>query len=394
MQKQYKTNIASRLLDVFIIIALLDPANIFLKLKTVAFFVIIVCLLFSRIPTSNKYVKAIVFLYIISLVSSLLGRIQGFEINESMFYQYLTTFSVLILLLWYKHFDIIPRLVFPSILLSLLTIGLYVVMLFYPEMEAIIYSYTLEHDTIFQLSHRPYLGMEFISCFYTPLVIVCLPYAYSLYRLHWEKTHKVKNFLLSMLFMTALFCGGNRACFVGLFFTLFIIVMHYQINRGKLKILAMLLVPVIFVSSVVVAYMAATEKEDSNNIKKEHLTSYVKLYEENPLIIVTGMGAGSKFYSKGFGTNTSLVEWQYLEIFRFYGLLGGLFVIGFCWMPMFKVIMNKKNYNEWLPFFVGYSCYMIMSTGNPYLMNSTGMIAVLSGYTYLYQNKKNIGVHK
>lgn len=388
-----KTNIGSKLLDIFITIALLDPANIFLKLKTISFLVTIVYLLFSRIPISNKYVKAIVFLYIISLVSSLLGRIQGFEINESMFYQYLTTFSVLILLLWYKHFDIIPRLVFPSVLLSILTIGLYIVMLFFPEMEAIIYGFTHEHDTIFQLSHRPYLGIEFISCFYTPLVIVCLPYAYSLYRLHWEKKNKIKNLLLCILFMTALFCGGNRACFIGLFFTLFVIVMHYHINNGKLKILAMMLVPVIVVSSVVVVYMAATEKEDSNNVKKEHLDSYVNLYEENPLIIATGMGAGAKFYSKGFGTKTSLVEWQYFEIFRFYGLVGGLFVIGFCWMPMFKVFIKKKNYNEWLPFFVGYSCYMMMSTGNPYLMNSTGMIAVLSGYTYLYHNKKKLSVH-
>lgn len=379
--------VENKILNFFVVVALLDPANIFIGIKSMCFIIFIGILLINKEKTAGKYIPSLILLYFISIISSLMGRLYGYEINEGMFVQYLTTFSVLIILLWYKKFDIISTLQLPSILLSILTISIYVIMIYFPELETAIYAFAKNNDNIFQMSHRIFLGVEFISCYYTPLIIVSIPYAFSLYNFLFEKDNKRKSFVLSILYMTALFCGGNRACLFGVSFVFVIIIIAYLRKKKYFKPLTILIIPIILISATNTLYNAATEKEDSNEIKWKHLQSYEKLYDDNPLLIFTGMGAGGVFYSKGFNAKTPLVEWQYIEIIRWFGIFGGTFLILFCFYPMFYVFSHRKKYLEWLPFVSGYCCYMFMSAGNPYLMNSTGMIAVLTGYTYIYHHK-------
>ena len=383
-----KERIEELLLDIFLIVALLDPANIFIGLKSVFFAAFIICVIVNKEPAYRKYVGGMVLLYIISLLSSVLGRLQGVEVEEHDFIKYLTTFSTLIILLWYYKFDISTKLLFPSILLSILTMGLYVIMLYFPEIEAIVWDFSLQNDHIFQISHRSYLGVEFISCYYTPLIIVSIPCAFSIYKFLFEIQGRKKNFLLSVLFMTALFCGGNKACLGGMGIMIICMFFRFIWVKKNLKHMALFIYPLFLILFVIIAYNAWMEKDKSNDVKREHLESYIDLYSENPQLLITGMGGGAKFYTKGFGESVSLVEWQYLEIIRMFGLLGGTFVIFFCWYPMIHVYKHRNKFDLWYPFVIGYLDYMIMSVGNPYLMNSTGMIVVLTGYTYIYHHTK------
>lgn len=380
-------NIEDLLLNVFLTVALLDPANIFIGLKSVFFMAFILCAIVAKTPVSRKYVGRIVLLYVVSLFSSVLGRLQGVEVDEHDFIKYLTTFSTLIILLWYYKYDILTKILFPSILLSFLTIGLYVIMLYFPETEAVIWNFTQQNDSIFQISHRSYLGVEFISCYYTPLIIVSIPCAFSFYNFIFEKQGRKKNLLLSILFLSALFCGGNKACLGGLGIMIISMFFRFIWVKKNLRHMALFVYPFFFVVFVAIAYNAWMEKDLSNDVKREHIESYIILFNENPQFLISGMGGGAKFYSKGFGDMVPLTEWQYIEIIRMYGLMGGFFVIYFCWFPMIYVFLNRKKYYLWYPFVIGYLDYMVMSVGNPYLMNSTGMIAVLTGYTYMFHYK-------
>ena len=132
-----------------------------------------------------------------------------------------------------------------------------------------------------------------------------------------------------------------------------------------------------------IAILAMEKTEASNLIKYAHLTSYANLFTEHPLYLLFGQGPGTMFYSIGFGRYTTVTEWTYLEMIRNYGV--------FC-IPMLCVILLpirvfwKQRRNNYTFGIMGtYIAYLFIAGTNPLLISSTGMLMVLSAYSYMEQ---------
>ena len=129
--------------------------------------------------------------------------------------------------------------------------------------------------------------------------------------------------------------------------------------------------------------MLLSEKgESSNAIKYLHLTSYINLFSNNIDILFCGQGVGSFFYSLGFKMEVTQTEWSYIELIRYVGVFGAILIIGIYAFPLSIIYKNRKILTYAFPFSVGYILFLCIAGTNPLLINSTGMLALLTAYSY------------
>lgn len=368
----------------FCIFALIDPSNdiIGLKMPTFFFFIWGLILQGKPKPISVKIVLLLLLLNIIALGS---GIFSGLEFDFDFTKQYFIFFATLLCLAYTSYVDFFRPLIFASIVLSLFTIFGFIVMSLYPEIENVLYNYMHEeHNDVVLMSHRTFLGVDFVSFCHKSLLVVTIPASLFYSKFLNEKKHKLQNLFLSVLFMFALFCGGNRSLLLGVFLILFILTYQY----GKFNYIFKKIIIAIGILGLIIAFMALSEKgESSNDIKFNHLTSYINYFSDYFYLFFLGSGAGSKFYSLGFGRMTVLTEWTYLEIIRMYGIVGLILFLRLILNPIKNYKHKFRNITYWKPISLGYIMILIISGSNPYLLNSTGMICIVFMYSYIYNPK-------
>lgn len=323
-------------------------------------------------------------LILCNIVSYLMADLAGLKMDYSLTIHFLIFFILLTCILWDYCIDFLYPIIMGGVILSILTIAGFVSILFFPDLEMLLYEYSKEHDLIFLMSHRTFLGVEFISFCFKSLPILTIPASFYLYNFLYQREQKMHNFFLSLLFLFAMFCGGNRALLLGVI--VIVGAMSYPILRGKK--LFRLLGGVACVIFFAIVWMALTETgEASNDVKYGHLSSYIDYFSNNWQFLFFGSGAGSYFYSVGFGDYTNLSEWTYIEIYRMYGLFGGTFIVYFLLKPLFNYNTKKKKIKQWLPVSLGYMLFLIICGSNPYLINSTGLICIIFIYSYVANPK-------
>ncbi|MBR7166466.1 MAG: hypothetical protein IKD38_01830 [Bacteroidaceae bacterium] len=124
--------------------------------------------------------------------------------------------------------------------------------------------------------------------------------------------------------------------------------------------------------------------EPSNLVKYAHLTSYKELFNSNPEYLILGQGPATEFYSMGFRKMTLKTEWTYLELVRNYGVLC-LPILYVILSPLFRLIKLARKYDSAIPMAFAYVTYLIIAGTNPLLMSSTGMLVLLSAYSYAHR---------
>ena len=134
---------------------------------------------------------------------------------------------------------------------------------------------------------------------------------------------------------------------------------------------------------MVIILLATEPGEASNAIKYAHLTSYSILFESHPEYVLFGQGPGSIFYSAGFGRWTTLTEWTYIELIRNYGLFSLVFMTVVL-IPVYKLLKQHRNAQAF-GIFGAYMGFLFIAGTNPLLVSSTGMIVILSAYSYVHQ---------
>ena len=133
------------------------------------------------------------------------------------------------------------------------------------------------------------------------------------------------------------------------------------------------------------------EDEPSNLVKYAHLASYKELFNENPLYLLLGQGPATEFYSIGFRKMTLKTEWTYLELLRNYGMLC-LPILYVILRPLFELIKLSFKYDSALTIAAAYIIYLVIAGTNPLLLSSTGMLVILSAYSFLEHLKKKTTV--
>lgn len=377
-----KNRILNFVLNLFVTVAIFDAANIFTGMKLKLFLFLLLCLLLLYGKKINiKYLKILCIIECISLLSFLWGRLYGFNHEVNFLQQYLTTFFLLSLLLWDKYININKIIWLPSILLSVATIICYVIILNFPELRILLeeFAYSKEPPVIY-LSERTFLGREFVSVYYTPLIFIVIPACVNIFKLLNQRKNRLINFFLSLLFCTALFCGGNRTCLLSIIMIIGGALLYriWCTHRWLFHII----IPFVFCILAMLMYNLMTDEESSNETKLDHMETYYQLLSKSPQVYITGMGPGGMVYSKGFGSEVPLMEWTYLELLRFYGI-GCLVILFVCFYPIYFLWKKKAVYPLGIPISIGGAIYMFASATNPYLINSTGMIVLIYMYTYM-----------
>ena len=371
------------LLHIFCFILIVDPPNVIFKAKNVAFIVIlfILMMLYRKI----RYYKIALFLsvYLLLLATFMRGVVADYEFDYEYTIMYFKTFSPLLLLCWIDKLNLLNKLTFPCVCISLISLFIACTMFWLPELEAIVYNFMLEHDNFILMSNRSFLGYNFINVYYRSIPLAIIPCSIYWYKTLFEYGHKRRNFLLFAIFALALFFSGTRAnmlsvVFIGVVF--FIIKIRKGVFGKILSYFSFLCFCLIFLFMV---WLFLSEKgENSNMIKFGHLASYIDWFSDNPDILLMGQGIGGLFYSSGFNSIVPQTEWSYIEIIRYVGILGGIYIIGIFIYPLWLLYRNRKYLKYAGVFSMGYIFYLIIAGTNPLLTNSTGMLTLLMAYSY------------
>ena len=107
--------------------------------------------------------------------------------------------------------------------------------------------------------------------------------------------------------------------------------------------------------------------------------------------MLLGQGPATEFYSIGFRKMTLKTEWTYLELLRNYGMLC-LPILYVILRPLFELIKLSFKYDSALTIAAAYIIYLVIAGTNPLLLSSTGMLVILSAYSFLEHLKKKTTV--
>jgi hypothetical protein len=191
--------------------------------------------------------------------------------------------------------------------------------------------------------------------------------------------------------LASLVFSGTRA---NVLFPIFFLILFYVFySKGKSKIIKCFFVllcislAIVFSSNILnmLNEYFVVKGKASDIVRMGHIEGLKDLILNNPLIIITGSGMGSDFYSYGTDTYVSSIEWSYIDLWRQMGFLPFLLFIIFLVTPLFKnnVAGNYKKF--------AFLSYLCIAATNPLLFSSTSYLF----FIYMYYDLKDINnVHK
>ena len=374
------------MLLIFLFVA--DPTNTILGLKSVVFALLLLYnFVFLKADWTNLRFCLIPILA--ALISWIFAVIQGNNVDFDEFKAFLMSFSPLLLLLWSSHYDVVKLSVLPVTLTVIVVLVLFWICFFSPQFEGLLYIYMDMHDNTIMMSNRVFLGIK-MFCMYPKATVAFLPvFGFVLYKALNEKKRRFIFILIIALFFHLFVISGTRSSMLLPILLACMILFIYGRNGRYMRYMiypGVLMFCILFF--VLLAVLLMESDEPSNMIKYAHLVSYKELFTENPEYLLFGQGPGTEFYTKGFRMMTMKTEWTYLELLRNYGLfcLPILYVI---MLPLFKLLLLARKHESALAMASAYFIYLIIAGTNPLLLSSTGMLVVLSGYSYVDNLKAN-----
>jgi hypothetical protein len=354
-----------------------------LGFKNIAFGLLLLACLCVYKTTWKSALSIVAMVYAIISISVMTGHLQGFTFDMQMLKFIYKTYVILFLLLWINKLSLLEKMYFPAMIISFTIIIVYFLITFNHSVEQSIYSFFGKYKIV-AISKRTFIGIEILGIYYTSVALLIIPLAVCLYRAIFKERKKI-YYGLSILFFSALLLAGTRACmFSAVFLTFLMIIMPvYKSKAGKL--LFLVLIGVAMVYSYDILYQILNDKEESSlQVRSGHLNSYKKLIEEHPLILVLGEGAGSIFYSEGFGENTAQTEWSYAELIRWFGIFCAGIIVFIYVFPLYIFYRKRKILSDSLPIRIGYLFYLFIAGTNPLLLGSNGLLAMLVMYSYAF----------
>lgn len=368
---------------IFVTIIIIDPTNEILGIKSLAFGICFIYYLFSKyFAIKISSLKFCVFVTSFIFYGILLTHIRAKVIDESFqnsFYQ-IAIFSLFILPLSQLSTNEILRINYNvGKILSYLILFVFIFYLSSPDNGALLYHYLMNDQKVptILISHREFLGIRTIAFFYktAPFLFFAI-----LYKFNYIKSFR-DYFILLILIIPIFITGSRTPTLCGL-----VILGYYFINFSKmspkLKVFYSFIFLVLFI--VLVALLLLEKDEASNQIKSGNLNNYIEDIFSSEGNVIIGSGIGSLFYNvRGFWAPYS--ELTYLDILRFWGLIGGTIFIIIVFFPSVLITSKEKTIRS---FGLAYFLYMILAGTNPFLFSSTGWFCFMMGYTVLFKNFK------
>jgi hypothetical protein len=370
-----------------VFVSMTDPSNSFFGLKNIAFGILLLTCIFAYKVTWKPAWDIIAIVYAIISISIVSGYLQGFTFDIQIIKFIYKTYVFLFLLLWINKLSFLEKMLFPALIIACITIIIYGLLTFYPTVKDPIYMVFNTKFHLIGMSERTFIGVDILGIYYTSVALLILPFTIYLYRALFKEKKRKYYYIFILLFITLLF-SGTRACMLSAVFLLAIMVVIriYKTKRGKLISIVISCFAIIGACKVVYQLLNDTN-ESSLVIKMGHIESYKQLIVEHPLILFLGQGAGSQFYSKGFGENTAQTEWSYAEFIRWFGVIGGGIIIFIYFFPLYILYKKRKILPYSFPLQLGYLFYLAIAGTNPLLLGSNGLLALLVMYSYAFNPK-------
>lgn len=368
------------MLLIFLFVA--DPTNTIFGLKNIAFIILV---LYSAIFFKIEWNKILYFLIPIFAVSIswIVALMQDQYVDMTVLKDLFFSFSPLMLLLWIKHYDVIRLSVLPIVVVTIVVLALFWLIFFYNELEAPIFLYMNQHDETIMMSNRFFLGFK-IFCMYPKSTVAFLPlFGFVLYRTFVGGKGRIICTVITIILLHLFLISGTRSSVLLPILLVGILILIYCRNGRYMRYLVYPGVFLFCIAFFVLLAMLLMEKDEpSNLVKYAHLTSYKKLFEDNPQYLIFGQGPATEFYSAGFRKMSIRTEWTYLELLRNFGILS-LPIMYVILRPMFKLFSAARYEESAFAIAMAYFIYLIIAGTNPLLFSSTGMMVLISAYSYL-----------
>lgn len=277
---------------------------------------------------------------------------------------------------------IINAFLFSATLVSLITIGLWLLCWFVPAIRTVLATYfMLLHETtnlsFINIDTRMILGVPFFFVWYRtiPIVIPALGYYYII-RLSGNKNRK--NLFRIILYTVALILSGTRADMMAAGLLCFFY-LCFQLLRKRCFCTAYVLVLTTLCVGAVAAFSFLNDKgSKSSSIKHLHQISYFNTFDTDyARTLFFGWGDGSTFYTLGRRAFVDLTELSHWETIRRYGFISMVLIMFFIWLrPLIRKVLNEKSIIKYYYMLVVFA-YIFVACTNPYLLDSLGFCVLL-----------------
>ena len=373
-----------------ILVIMLDPTNSVLHLKDV-FFILLVGYNCAFYKPDLSYLPHIFGIYSIIMLSYIFGQMQGCVVDEEMLMGTIKGFAPLFLLLWSPYYDVIRLSKIPVLIVTTVIAILYVAVSSSEVIELFVWQFVKAHNEMIIMTHRSFLGVEIFGMYYKSIISFIFVLFIFYYKLYNEHRRKLLYLVVCAVMTFSFLISGTRSSMLLPFLMIALVMYRTFMKWPKMRYFFYPLLALFGVCIVGFILILATEKgETSNAMKYAHLTSYAMLFEENPLYLIFGQGPGAVFYSAGFGRWTSQTEWTYIELVRNYGILCvGILIVMF--IPVYKLFKHRRHEIAF-GMLGSYIVYLFVAGTNPLFVSSTGMIVLLSVYSFVYRIENKLEI--
>jgi hypothetical protein len=321
------------------------------------------------------------------------AEMQMNRLDFQMLFGIVKGFSPLTLLLWCRHYDVVKLMKWPTFIVCTFISILYLVVISDETIELLVFHYVRNNGDMIMMTHRNFLGIDIFGMYYKSIISFVFALFIFYYNLFNKGNKYIVNIVCSLIMFFAFLVSGTRATMLLPFAMIALVLYKRTLNFKKVRyfffpVLALFVIVLLFI----VFKLSTQEGEPSNAMKYAHLTSYAKLFNENPLYMILGQGPGAFFYSEGFNKMTSITEWTYLELFRSYGVMS-LIIFGVLVWPL-KTLWKYRANEQHFGIMYSYVLYLMIAGTNPLLISSTGMIVIVAIYSYaqILKDKSSEGV--
>lgn len=384
-----KQKIGNWLYMLLIFLFVADPTNTILHAKN-PLFALFFCynLAFFRADW-RKLIYFFIPVLAITL-SWIIAMMRGVVVDTDELKGVYTAFLPMLLLMWNDRYDVVRLSTVPVVFTATIVIVLFWVIFFVPQLEHPIYVYMMKHGGTIMMTNRYFIGVK-LFCMYPKSTVAFLPvFGWALYNFIKSKKYTVANVLPVVVLLHMFLISGTRSSILLPVLLAAVVLFIYCRNKRYLNyIFYPAFALFIFLFVVLLAMLLLESNEYSNMVKYGHLTSYVELFSENPHYMLIGQGPATDFYSKGFSGFTLKTEWTYLEMLRNYGLLCiPILYVLLC--PIFALMRREGRDDSVLAMCLTYIIYLVIAGTNPLLLSSTGMLVLLSMYSYVGRVERNL----
>ena len=371
----------------FFLLLIFDPADSIFRLKIPAFFLLIGYAVYKNVRLENTPLKVVCLFLLLAFYAFFIGFFsQGdgysfsFALSKLMSCLYVTILFVFIGI----KTDYLKLFAYALFLLCITIIVLF--------LYAFVLNYTIDTLYLFGNTHssftinrRIYGFIVFPSIYFHASPFLILALCYFAYRFMAKKTFK--NLSILVISFVAQFLTGSRNniifSVVGLITVLFI----YSKFKKRNGVFLFVISAALFTMLSNTIFEMFNMSDESNSLKVSTVFEYFDFFIKYPATFFFGQGFGGLISSPARAEIVPITELSYLDIIRWFGIFGGIFMLYVMLYPFIFAYKKKIKSLNWL--LISYGIFLIMITLNPFFFNSVGITFFALVFSALLKEERN-----